>query len=132
MEIRLFDAAGPTSGTEGLNTLGEPNLPDRMELESQTSDRTRFAGLLDSPFQTYAIDYFGDLDSRPNAPIWKFGIERFSGLVSETREYFDGKLAVKTILSPDVRAQQFGTDSGRRHPVCRQRLRERDAQRRRR
>ena len=49
----------------------------------------------------------------PKAPLWNSGIERFSGLISETREYFDGKLAVKIVFSPDVRAQQFINDYSR-------------------
>ncbi len=113
MEIRLFDAAGDTFQTLGVHPNGDTVLVLYEELDFHSSEKVRFAGPMESPFQTYAIDYFGDLESRPKAPLWDSGIERFSGLISETREYFDGKLAVKIVFSPDVRAQQFINDYSR-------------------
>jgi len=113
MEIRLFDAAGDSFQTLGVHPNGDTVLVLYEELDFHSSERVRFAGPMESPFQTYAIDYFGDLESRPKAPLWDSGIERFSGLISETREYFDGKLAVKIVFSPDVRAQQFINDYSR-------------------
>jgi Ca2+-binding RTX toxin-like protein len=113
VDIRLTNAAGPTLGTSGIDMAGINIVPRNLTLQSQAVERVVFEGIMDGPFQTYRIDYLGDLVPNPNAPVWKFDIERFKGLVSETREYFDGHLAVRTVFSPDIRAQQFITDGYR-------------------
>ena len=106
----------PPSGTEGLNTLGEPNLPDRMRSSNPSSSDRRpgSPGLLEFAIPNLRDRLFRRPRLRdPTRQSGSSGSSAFRASISETREYFDGKLAVKIDLlaptsAPAVRHRLFG------------------------
>lgn len=110
LTIRLRDALGASFQDAGLDGDGTPAFPARLVETSATDEVVRFQGGLSGPVLTYRIDYHGDLRPQADPPPWVSGIERFSGRISETRQYHDGRLAVRTLFEPDVRAQDFTSD----------------------
>jgi hypothetical protein len=110
LTIRLQDALGASFQDAGLDRGGNTVYPERLVETSATDEIVRFEGGLSGPVLNYRIDYYGDLRPQADPPSWVTGIERFSGEISETRQYYDGRLAVRTIFEPDVSAEDFISD----------------------
>ncbi len=110
LKIRVYAAAGDTFQVSGLARGGIDLQPRDLAPVDAPDGRVRFEGWVSPSRQDYRIDYYGDLQPKAHPQSWDDGIGLYRGNVSQVREYYGGRLAFTTVLSPDAKAHTYIND----------------------